>query len=268
MQESRIKFLEKTHQYLTEDGKELTSVSAFTKKFEGKVDWQEVARKYAVKQTKNGNPMTKKEVLEMWENKRNKTSEIGTLYHNIREQETLSQEKPIFYNVPCEKKQCDMVGDDKYSIPINHLENNTVYTELMIYDLEHMICGQADKVIVTNNKIHVWDYKTDKEISFYAYSSQWVDPRKMQPPLSHLDDVNGNHYSIKMSLYMYMLWRANNGRLKTGDLHIEHIHLKRDEDGIPILQDGKPVVLKVEDITLPFRKREVEAMLKTLNVKK
>lgn len=137
----------------------------------------------------------------------------------------------------------------------------------MIYDTDYMICGQADKVIVTNNKIHVWDYKTDKDISFFAYTSQWVEPRKLLPPLSHLEDANGNIYSLKMSLYMYMLWKANNGRLRHGDLHIEHVHLKRDDDGIPILEDGKPVVEGSDVILLPYRRKEVEDMLKTIKRK-
>lgn len=54
--------------------------------------------------------MTKKEVLDKWEKKRNTAADIGTLLHSIREQETLDQQSPIFYNVPCEKKQCEIVN--------------------------------------------------------------------------------------------------------------------------------------------------------------
>lgn len=264
----KIKFLENTHQYINEDGRELISVSKFTDQFKEKVDWGAIAAKVAAKETKAGNKKTKQDILDMWEHKRVSTADIGTLYHSIREQEILSQPNPVFYNVPCEKRQCEFSGSDKYSIPINKLQNNTVYTELMIYDLDYMICGQSDKVIVTNDKIHVHDYKTDKEISFKAYSSKWVDPRKMLPPLSHLDDANGNHYSIKMSLYMYMLWKANKGRFRPGDIIIEHVSLKRDvETGIPVLEDGKPVVEKIELIQLPYRKKEVMDMLQSLNIK-
>jgi hypothetical protein len=263
----KIKFIESTHQYLTEDDRELISVSKFTDKFKEKVNWDIIAGRMAIKETKVGNPTTKKDILDKWEEKRFKTAEVGTLYHSIREKELLDSENPVFYNVPCEKRQCDFKDNIKYSIPINKLENNTVYTELMIYDFDHMICGQADKVVVVNDKINVFDYKTDNEIKFHAFSSQWVSPKKMLSPLSHLDDANGNHYSIKMSLYMYMLWKANKGKLMPGDIIIEHISLKRDiETGIPILQDGKPIVEKIENITLPYRKKEVMDMLKTLNL--
>lgn len=63
---------------------------------------------------------------------------------------------------------------------------------------------------------------------------------------------------------MYMLWKANKGRFKPGDLVLEHFTLKRDEDKIPILEGGLPIILKTEQIELPYRKKEVEAMLKTL----
>lgn len=264
---SKVKFIEDTHQYLTEDGRELISVSAFTERFKPKVDWKAVAKKVAAKKTKAGEPTTTEEILKKWEEKRDLSAKIGTIFHSIKEEELLGQENPIFYNIPCSTKECLYTGTDKWSIPINKLENNTVYPELMIYDLEHMICGQSDKVIVANNKINIWDYKTDAEIKFKAFSSQWVKPQKLLGPLAHLDDCNANIYSIKMSLYMYLLWRANRGTLRTGDIMIEHVHLERDEDGLPILENGKPIVKKIEQIQLPYRKKEVMDMLATLKVK-
>lgn len=256
-----IKFIEDTHQYLTEDNEELISVSAFTDRFKPKVDWKAIAKRSATKQTKEGKPTTTKELLDKWEKKRVESAQIGTIYHAIREQELLAS--------TCTTKQCTYADNIKYSIPINKLENDVTYAELMIYDFDYMICGQSDKVIIKDNTIHIWDYKTDTEIKHKAWSSQWVKPAKLLKPLSHLDDCNANIYSIKMSLYMYLLWKANKGKLKIGDIIIEHVHLQRDpdNDNIPILIDGKPVVKNIEYIKLPYRKKEVIAMLETLKVK-
>lgn len=265
----KIKFIPDSHQYITEDGQEMISVSAFTDRFKQKVDWEAVARKVALKQIKAGIPTTTKEVLAKWERKRNLSANIGTLYHDIREKQLLETDKPVFYNIPCETRECSYSGSEKWSIPINQLSNNTVYPELMIYDFEHMLCGQSDKVIVTNNKINIWDYKTDLEIKFNAYSSQWVKAARFLEPLKHLEECNGNLYSLKMSLYMYMLWNSNRGKLKPGDIIIEHVHLERDSknDNIPILKEGRPIVKKIEQIQLPYRKKEVIDMLATLKVK-
>lgn len=262
----KVKFIEETHQYLDEEDRELISVSAFTDRFKPKVDWKAVAKKVAAKKTREGEPTTTEAILAKWERKRDLSAKIGTQYHSIREEELLSQGNPEFYGVSCGTKVCEFSDGHKFSIPINQLDNNTVYPELMIYDFDYMICGQADKVIVTDKKINIWDYKTDQEIKHKAFSSKWVEPAKMLPPVSHLDDCNANHYSLKMSLYMYLLWKSNKGKLKTGDIVIEHIHLKRDpnNDNLPVLKDGKPVVLKIEKIKLPYRKKEIEDMLKTV----
>lgn len=259
----KIKFIESSHKYLTEEEEELISVSKFTERFKPKVDWDKVAANVAIKLSKGGNPSTKQDVLDKWKKKGNITREVGILFHKIQEQ-SLPEKLELYGSVCTKQNTCAYEGEHKSSIPIHDLENNTVYPELMIYDLTHMICGQSDKVIVVDNKIHIWDYKTDAEISFNSFSNKWVKPKKLLPPLSHLDDCNGNIYSIKMSLYMYMLWKANKGRFKPGDLVIEHVTLKRDEDKNPILENGLPVILKIEQILLPYRKEEVVAMLKTL----
>lgn len=267
---SKVKFIEASHQYISENGEELISVSSFVDRFKQKVDWAAVAKRVAAKNTKLGEPTTAEDILKKWERKRDLAASIGTIYHSQRENDLLDQDNPIFYDTPCKKAACTYIGDEKWSIPINKLINDTVYPELMIYDFDHMICGQADKVIVNKSKINIWDYKTDAEIKFKAFSSKWVKPAKLLPPLSHLDDCNANIYSIKMSLYMYLLWKSNRGHLKPGDIVIEHIHLLRDpnNDNLPVIQEGKPVVQKIEHIHLPYRKKEVMAMLETLNVKK
>lgn len=260
----RIKFIEHSHRYLTEDDRDLISVSKFTSQFKEKVDWTTIAQRVAKKLTKEGTPTTTKQILQKWANKRDQSAQIGTLYHNIREQQLLNGDR--FYDVACAMKHCEHSDGAKYSIPIAEIENNTVYPELMIYDVDYMVCGQSDKVIVAKNRINIWDYKTDKEITFKAFRSEWVPPKKFLPPINHLEECNGNEYALKMSLYMYLLWKANKGRYQPGDIIIEHVHLKRDpeNDNIPVLEDGKPVVLKIEQIKLPYLKKEVIAMLNTI----
>lgn len=262
----KVKFIEETHRYLAEDDTELISVSAFTDKFKPKKDWKAIAKRKAAKLTKEGKPTTTQELLDKWEYKRVTSASIGTTLHTIMENELIAKGSPVFYDTPCSTKQCTFDNSVKYSIPINTLTNNTVYPELMIYDFDFMICGQSDKVIVQNNTIHIWDYKTDAEIKFKGFSTEWMKATKLLGPLKHLDECNANIYSIKMSLYMYLLWKANKGKLKVGDIIIEHVELERDpnNDDIPILKDGKPVVKSIKQIKLPYRKKEVIAMLETL----
>lgn len=254
--DSKVKFFEKEHRYFC-DEQELISVSAFVKQFEAKKDWGKIADKYAKKNGGTGAEWTQK-----WKEKGEKSSIIGTFYHLIREQELMAQEHPEFFGVVCNKLECEVIDGVKYSNTITNLPSNTVFPEIIISDVDYGVCGQSDKVITTSTHIHVMDYKTDKEITFKAFSSEWVKPEKLLEPLQHLDNCNGNLYSLKMSLYMYMLCKKNK-HLKAGKIIIEHIHLKRDEEGIPMLDDaGKPIVLKIDTIELPYRRMEVIDMLK------
>jgi hypothetical protein len=260
----KVKFIEKTHQYLSDKG-ELISVSAFMEQFKEKVDWKQKAKDKAARMTKEGIPTTQRQLLALWESKRVKGSGAGTTLHTIKENEVLNHHAPSFYGKAHAKKSCTYEGLDKFSIPIHDIQNDTVYAELIIYDFDYMLCGQSDKVIVTDGKINIWDYKTDKEITFKGYSDKWhPKPKKLLPPVSHLDDANGYIYALKMSLYMYMLWKANKGRFKPGEIVIEHIQIKRDADGIPILdKHNHPIQLSCTEIRLPYLKKEVIAMLNT-----
>jgi hypothetical protein len=261
---SEYKFIEDGHLYSTSDDREMISVSKFTDLFKPKVDWNEIARKSAAKLSKQGTPTTKEDILAKWALKRDKSAEAGTRLHELREAQLVEQKEETFYNTLCKTVSCTHQGDYKYSIPLQ-LENNHVYPELMICDEDYMICGQSDKVIVVNKHIHIWDYKTDQEIPMVGWRSEWVAVRKMLPPIDHIDDCKGMHYALKMSLYMYLLWKANKGTLKPGNLVIEHIPLKRDDEGLPILDvTGGPILQgPTKKLQLPYLKKEVVAMLKT-----
>lgn len=262
----KVKFIDSSHTYWDENGKELISVSKFYKKFEPFVDWDTIAEKYAKKlNKKDGTSLSGEDVRKMWKEKAEKSTMVGTLLHSIKEQELIDSQDIMFYDTKCSLQTCDFSDGVKFSIPINDLRDNTVYPELMIYDFENGICGQSDLVVITNGMINIRDFKTDKEISFKGFSTEWTSARKLKEPISHLDDCNGNQYSLKMSMYMYMLWKQNKAKFKTGEIVIDHVKLERDEEGVPILKDGKPVVLSITPIKVPYLKKEVEAMLKTIN---
>lgn len=254
--QNQISFYEDGHKYIYQD-KELISVSKLVKMFEASKNWDLIAKKYA---KKNGGEA--KDWQNKWREKAEISTRIGTMYHSQREEELLADEHPEFFGVKCGKLECEKINGVKYSMNIENLPSNTIFPELIVYDLDYGVCGQIDQAITTLTHVHIKDFKTDKEISYKAFSSQWVKPEKLLPPLQHLDNCNANIYSIKMSMYMYMLCKKNK-HLKPGKILLEHISLKRDEEGIPVLdENNKPIVLKIEEIELPYRKMEVIDILK------
>ncbi len=245
-----VKFIEQGHKYYTQDDKELVSVSARVHALEPPKDWSSIAKKYSKKHGE-----TPQYWLDKWEDNKNKAAAIGTLFHSMKEEELITNGLKGF-----EVQLGAMINGEKWSIPTQKLQDNTVYPEMMVYDIDSMTCGQIDKAIIKSRRINIHDYKSDKEINTKAYSSEWVKPEKLLPPCAHLDACNFNIYSLKMSMYMYMLWKQNPS-FRIGDIILEHVILKRDEEGIPILENGKPVVLGIKPIKLPYRKEEVKKIL-------
>ncbi len=124
-------------------------------------------------------------------------------------------------------------------------------------------CISVDSPLSTYlcTKNYIKTHNTDKSIDFKAYATEWTEPEYLLPPVNHLQNCNGNIYALKMSLYMYMVWKQCKGRYKPGKIILRWCPIERDEDGIPILYDGVPKILKEEDIELPYLKKEVIKML-------
>jgi hypothetical protein len=266
-----VRFKEQGHEYSTLDGKKLISVSGFMHTFEQPKDWNQIAEDSS-RNLKRYKKIIKtpQEILAEWEKKRIKGSQAGTMIHKIKEDELLAKKGEV--------KIIESEFDDnyKYAINIDQLENDTIYPELMIYDLELGLCGQSDEVEIKDDFIIVRDHKTDKSIDFKAFQSQWTPPEMLLGPVSHLENCNGNVYSLKMSMYMYMIWKSSKGRFKPGKLILNWCPIERDYDGIPILYDdqgnvvesnGTPRILYEKEIEIPYRKKEVIAMFESLKKK-
>ena len=91
----------------------------------------------------------------------------------------------------------------------------------------------------------------------------------MLPTISHLDNCNLQHYTLQMSIYMYMILK-HNPRLKPGRMVIEHITFEKsgdDEFGYPITkytETGDPIVKEIVPYTVPYLKEEVLSMFNWL----
>lgn len=248
-----VKFQEENHCYLNNDNEQYISVSGIQKLLEVPKDWIAIRKKQAKKLG-----ISEEELKNKWENARIKGTEAGTAIHKMREQGLLNTNDLTVNNVKCNIKPCSYSDGWKYSLLEDKLENNTIYPEALIYDHDLKIAGQADIVEVINNHLNVLDYKTDKKINRVAYSSEWVSPEKLLAPVNHLDNCEFNVYSLKMSMYMYLLWKKNK-HLKIGKLILIWEQLLRDEDGIPILdENNNPQVIKKEEIEVPYRRKEVK----------
>ena len=238
-----------------------TVVSSLKKPFDAKKTAQKVS-----KNTKSKwHGIEPKIIEEIWANEAKRAVDLGTWYHNQREADLCSLASieregtvvPIFAPLP-------LKDGIKYA-PSQKLEPG-VYPEHMVYLKSAGICGQSDLVEVVNGRVNIIDYKTNKEIKMESFKDWEGISEKMLHPISNLDDCNFNHYSLQLSIYMYMILK-HNPKLLPGTIYIHHIVFEtegKDKWGYPIAKldlNGEPIVKDVNLIPVPYLYDEVISVI-------
>lgn len=265
-----IQFTAADHKYqsINQDEKiEWLSVTSLVSLFKIPFDKEGQALKSSRNKRSKWHGLSVQEIIEIWDKNNSVALDLGTWYHNEREQDIVS---------------CDTIGRLGLNIPVyKPIEENGIkiapeqnlvegiYPEHMVFLKSAGICGQADRVEVIQNVLNIYDYKTNKEIKKESYKNYEGVSSKMLEPINHLDDCNYIHYALQLSIYMYIIIK-HNPNLKPGKLVLEHITFKKSGDdkfGNPIyIKDdkGNPIVDKVIPYELPYLKREVINMIKYL----
>jgi hypothetical protein len=270
-------FKEKNHTYesidenLKKDNITWISVTSFISKFKPKFDAEKQAKKSSKNKNSKWSGMTPKEIIEAWDVETKRAIDLGNWYHNQREIGLLD-----FKTIEREGIEVPIVRPiiDKNGVkiaPDQKLEPG-VYPEHLSYLKSAGICGQADLVTVVNGKVNITDYKTNKEIKEKGFTNWEGITSKMYKPLSHLDDCNLNHYSIQLSIYMYIILK-HNPKLKAGKLTIQHVSFEKEgenDHGYPIIkydEQGEPIIKDVKIYDLPYMKDEVNSLIMLLKNK-
>ena len=208
--------------------------------------------------------MTPEAIKDAWKSEANRATTLGTWYHNCRERDLCELEtiERAGITVPIVKPiEADGI---KYS-PDQKLVDG-VYPEHLVYLKSAGLCGQSDLVEVVNGYVNITDYKTNKEIKVEGFTNWEGVTQKMMPPVAHLDDCNLNHYTLQLSMYMYMILK-HNPRLKPGLLTIHHIlfeEVDKDKFGNPITAldtNGDPIVKDIVQYDLPYLKQEIISLM-------
>lgn len=96
----------------------------------------------------------------------------------------------------------------------------TIYSEIGAFLIDYLISGTIDILCIKEDRFVILDWKTnrnglqfeagyfkkDKSTTPAQLTNQYiVKDEKMLPPLSHLDNCNGVHYSLQLSTYARMV---------------------------------------------------------------
>lgn len=257
-----IQFNANTHSYIS-PGEDIkwTSVTSLISKFKQPFDSKAIATKCSRNKKSKWYGLSVAEIESLWDGERLRSTDLGTWYHNKREYDLLNGVNDECVIMP---HYYDEAGN-KITESTN-IDQDGIYPELLIYNKNLKICGQADYVEVTKGVVNIRDFKTSKEISKTSFTNWEGISKKMLPPLMHLDDANLNHYALQLSIYMYIIIK-NNPHLTAGKLIIEHIKFKKERDdeyGYPVYEKDEQGDYIVEDIIeydVPYLKNEVKKII-------
>jgi len=242
-----------------------TLVSHFKKPFDAK----RIAEKVSKKKSSKWFGIDPVIIQQIWTNEADRSTTLGTWYHNQREVDLCSLASIEREGVTVPVFKPSEVREGVKIAPSQKLEPG-VYPEHMVYLRSAGICGQSDLVEVVNGKVNIIDYKTNKEIKKESFVNFEGKSEKMNLPVDNLDDCNFYHYALQLSIYMYIILK-HNPKLKPGRIFIHHItfEIEREDDwGYPITkkdENGEPVVKEVVPISIPYLIDEVQAIMHYLH---
>ena len=244
------------------------SVTSLISNFKTPFDAEKIAARVSKQQKSKWYGLAPEKILELWKNEADRATTLGTFYHNQREADlcSLSSINKEGINIPVYTP----IEENNLKIAPNQKLTDGVYPEHMVYLKSIGICGQSDLVEVVNGKVHIIDYKTNKEIKTESFKNWEGISSKLQFPVDHLDDCNFNHYALQLSIYMYIILK-HNPKLLPGDIYIHHVVFEeegKDDFGYPITKysdNGDPIVKEVIQMRVPYLKEEVISIINWLH---
>lgn len=223
----------------------MIGVKELISKFSPKINWDKKAKDKAKEED-----VSKEDILKEWEEAKEKGIRKGNALHIKKQSEYNEEDNYVRYTY--QKHDDTFVYNHSNYI----IENGYVYDEKPFVHYKFDIIGIPDRVIVKDNVVDIYDFKSDKAIYKVAKTfrnGKFFTKQKMLSPIAHIDYCNYMIYNLQLSFYMKLIL-DNNKNLKPGKLFI--LHTLHNEDTLEAL----------EEITyeVPYLRKEITAILKTI----
>lgn len=248
----QILFKEEFHDYVVEGltaPKLLKSVSKFLDVFIEPFDEIKQAEAFVTSKNNKKKLASTEEVLAYWKFRR----DLGSDYHAKREAEDLAL-GAIGYERNKEGHKICMLPQE-----IRNLKEG-VYTELTLPYFGAWLIGTADRIEILPGKlVNIRDYKSNGEklketpIKYYNKVKKISEYKYFKHPIGHQPCDTFQKYIYQLSTYGYFLEQLG---FTINKLEIEGIEL--DDNG---------VVQNTKVYEVPYRKADIEAMIKYYKTK-
>ena len=122
-----------------------------------------------------------------------------------------------------------------------------IQDEFIVWSKEFDIAGSIDGIMYNKytQQCCILDFKSNKDLQFESKYH-----KKMKVPLHKLDDVNGQHYYIQLSIYKYLIEKYTD--IKVDELFIVYFNINAND---------------YEIIPIPYMEKEVKNILENRRVK-
>ena len=244
-----IDFHEEEHFYTLNDyrfGISATSlIETYAQEFDSDGISQMVANKRGISQ---------KEVLDEWKKENEFSCIKGSCIHLKAQSLWMGTNYEIDYNTIDDtidkdrlKKEYDIMSKQATDFYNDYKDMyDMIQDEFIVWSKEFDIAGSIDGIMYNKNtqQCCILDFKSNKDLQFKSKYR-----KKMKVPLHELDDVNGQHYYIQLSIYKYLIEKYTN--IKVDELFIVYFNINADS---------------YEIIEIPYLKKEVEEILENRRV--
>lgn len=191
--------------------------------------------------------LKKQEILNNYNIENKKSCDYGTKVHKQIEDALYAKDTKILKKFNLGGKLDIFKG--------NYLLNleTGIYPEFMLSYRkdDFLLCGQIDLLVIDNNDIIIIDHKTNKKLEFKSFYDKYKKSATMMKyPLNNIQDCNGQHYTLQLSTYAWMIQQIQ-PQFNIKRLTIHWIDHEGNESFIDV----------------PYLKTEVERMLKNYKQK-
>ena len=240
-----IEFHEKQHFYTLNDYKFGISATSLIETYGQEFDSDSVSQMVA-----NKRGISQQEVLNEWKKENEFSCIKGSCIHLKAQSLWMETNYEIDYNTINNnidknrlKKEYDIMSKQAINFYNDYKDMyDMIQDEFIVWSKEFDIAGSIDGIMYNKytQQCCILDFKSNKDLQFESKYH-----KKMKVPLHKLDDVNGQHYYIQLSIYKYLIEKYTN--IKVDETFIVYFNINADN---------------YEIIKTPYLKNEVEKILK------
>ena len=240
-----VEFHENQHFYTLKDYKFNCSVTQLIETYAQEFDSDSVSQMVA-----NKRGISQQDVLNEWKKENEFSCIKGSCIHLKAQSLWMKENYEIDYNTIDDtidksrlKKEYDIMSKQAINFynDYKHMYD-MIQDEFIVWSKEFDIAGSIDGIMYNKytQQCCILDFKSNKDLQFESKYH-----KKMKVPLHKLDDVNGQHYYIQLSIYKYLIEKYTN--IKVDELFIVYFNINANN---------------YELIETPYLKNEVEKILK------